>query len=254
MAFRLRLPRALADASRPDNRLALMDQAFYAGHRAAGQQEVMQVVWVYERALDFEGLERFHRNLTCGLMGRLIERSPLPFGRYRWVSDDRPPQLDAARQARPRADLSDWLDECSQLPIDPEAGPGWRLSVLPFTDGSTAISLVMSHYVMDGVGGVVAVALAIMGDTRSPGYPPPRSRTRLQALIQDAGETVRDVPDVARAMVAAAKEARRRQNDAARSLPDRPAVVPTGNPDESVTVPGIWIRTDMDQWDARAAA
>jgi hypothetical protein len=254
MAFRLRLPRALADDSRPDNRLALMDQAFYAGHRAAGQQEVMQVVWVYERALDFEGLERFHRNLTCGLMGRLIERSPLPFGRYRWVSDDRPPQLDVARQARPRADLSDWLDECSQLPIDPEAGPGWRLSVLPFTDGSTAISLVMSHYVMDGVGGVVAVALAIMGDTRSPGYPPPRSRTRLQALIQDAGETVRDVPDVARAMVAAAKEARRRQNDAARSLPDRPAVVPTGNPDESVTVPGIWIRTDMDQWDARAAA
>ena len=154
MAVRLRLPRAFADDSRPDNRLALMDQAFYAGHRAAGQREVMQVVWGYDRAVDLEGLERFHRNLACGLMGRLIERSPLAFGRYRWVSCNQPPELDVAPHPRPRAELSDWLDECAQLPIDPEAGPGWRLSVMPFTDGSSAISLVMSHYVVDGVGGV----------------------------------------------------------------------------------------------------
>ena len=49
---------------------------------------------------------------------------------------------------RPPAEISDWFDECTQLPIDPEAGPGWRLSVLPVTDGSTAINLVLSHYVI----------------------------------------------------------------------------------------------------------
>ena len=96
-------------------------------------------------------------------MGRLIERSPLPFGRYRWVSDPRPAEIDIAKSARPRAELGDWFDERTQLPIDPESGPGWRISVLPLTDGSTAISLVLSHYVIDGIGAAVAVTEALLG-------------------------------------------------------------------------------------------
>ncbi len=128
MAVRIRPTRrsssnpAFTDDSPPDNRLALLDQAFYEGHRAAGQREVMQVGWVYHRAVDLDELKRFHHNLGNGLLGRLVERSPLPFGRHRWVSDPQPADIDIAGCARPRAELGDWFDECTQLPIDPESG------------------------------------------------------------------------------------------------------------------------------------
>lgn len=263
--MRIRLPRtaSYADASggdpsdghmRSDNRLALLDQAFYSGHRAAGQKEVMQVGWLYEHPLDLDELKRFHRDLAYGLLGRRIERSPLPFGRYRWVSDRQPSELDIAERARPRAEVGDWLDECSQLPIDAESGPAWRLSVLPLTDGSTAVTLVMSHYVIDGLGGVIAVTLAILGDTRDYGYPPPRSRKRLHALLQDAGEAARGTPAAGRALVAALREAQRRRRDGAPSVASRGVVGTETELDEPVLVPGISLHIDIDQWDSRAAA
>ena len=200
--------RASNGDARPDNRLALLDQGLFAGHRATGQKQVMQFVWVYEHAIDFDGLRRFHHNLGYGLLGRRIERSPLPFARHRWVSDRGPSDIDIAECARPRAELSDWADERSQLPIDPEWGPGWHLGVLPLTDGSTAVSLVVSHYLIDGLGLAIAIVDAVLGNTRDLGYPPPRSRTRLRAVVQDARQTARDAPEVARALVAAAKLAR----------------------------------------------
>src|SRR6202012_3953260 len=127
---------------------------------------------------------------------------------YRWVADPQPPDIDVAKCVRPRAELSDWADERAQLPIDPETGPGWHLAVLPLTDGSTAVSLVASHYLIDGLGFCAAIVEAILGNTHDPGYPPPRSRARLAALVQDAREAVEDMPQVARALVAAAKLAR----------------------------------------------
>ena len=188
---------------------------------------VIQVVWVYEHAIDFDGLRRFHHNLGHGLLGRRIERSPLPFARHRWVFDRGPSDIDIAECARPRAELSDWADERSQLPIDAEWGPGWHLGVLPLTDGSTAVSLVLSHYLIDGLGLALAIVEAVLGNTRDLGYPPPRSRTRLRAVVQDARQTAQDVPEVARALVAAAKLARKqaRRRDNARSPASRPVAL-----------------------------
>ncbi len=243
---------AAAGDTPTDNRLALLDQAFYAGHRAAGQKEVMQVVWGYEREIDLDALRRFHGNLAHGLLGRRIERSPLPFGRYRWVADGRPSELDVAERIRPRAEFGAWLDECARLPLDPESGPGWRLSVCPFDDGSTAITLVMSHYVIDGIGGVVAVVMAILGDTSGQGYPPPRSRPLLRAVVEDVVGVARDMPAVVRALGAAVeplRQARGRRSEAPRPVADR-----AFDADEPADVPGIWIRLNMDEWEARAAA
>ncbi|UJL27485.1 hypothetical protein HZU38_21615 [Mycolicibacterium vanbaalenii] len=237
---------------RPDNRLALLDQAFFEGHRAAGQKEVMQVGWVYQRDVDLDQLNQFRDNLAHGLMGRLIERSPLPIGRHRWVCDPRPPEIEIAGRARPRTELGDWFDECTQLPIDPESGPGWRISVLPLTDGSTAVSLVLSHYVIDGIGGAVAVTEAVWNIPRHLGYPLPRSRARVRALIQDAGETIRETPAVAAALRAAVKEARRRRHEGDRSAPSRPVAEPARGTDDPVIAPSIWVRFKMDEWNARA--
>ena len=121
--------------------------------------------------------------------------------------------------------------------IDPEWGPGWRLGVLPLTDGSTAVSLVLSHYLVDGLGLVVAVVDAVLGNMRDLGYPPPRSRTRLRAVVQDARQTARDAPEVARALVTVAKLARRRRHDIARSPASRPVALRGGDGDDAVVVP-----------------
>ena len=241
-------------AVRPDNRLTFMDQGFFAGQHAAGQTEVMQVVWVYGHPIDFDGLRRFHHNLRHGLLARLIERSPLPFGRHRWVLDRGPSEIDIAECARPRAELSDWADERSQLPLDPERGPGWHLAVLPLTDGSTAVSLVASHYLLDGIGFLIAIVEAILGNTRDLGYPAPRSRTRLRAVVQDARQTARDAPEAARALVAFAKLIRRQRHDSARSPAPRPVAVDGIDGDNPVVVPGVTISIDLDDWDVRAKA
>ncbi|OYN75048.1 hypothetical protein [Mycolicibacterium sphagni] len=256
MSIQDRPARAFNDDARVDNRLVLMDQAFYAGHHAAGQKEVMQVGWLYQQPVDLEQLERFRVELAKGMMGRLIERSPLPFGRWRWVSDPQPAKLDVAATLRPRVELGDWFDERTQLPIDPESGPGWRISVQPLDDGSTAISLVLSHYVIDGIGAAVAVTEALWGISRELGYPPPRSRSGLNALVQDARETVRDAPAVGRALLAAVKEARRRQQDVAHTQAQAslPAAAPTSGADDLVIVPNVWIRIRLDRWNARAEA
>jgi hypothetical protein len=237
-----------------DDRLALVDQAFFAGHRAAGQNDVMQVVWVYERPIDFDGLTRFHHNLGRGLLGRRIERSPLPFGRHRWVLDRGPSDIDFEERARPRAELSDWADERSQVRIDPQWGPGWHLGVLPLADGSTAVSLVASHYLLDGIGLMVALVDAIMGNTRDLGYARPHSRSRLRAMIQDARQTARDTPALVRTLVAAPKLVSFRRPDTARSLESRPVALRGGDGDDPVVVPGVTISVDLDAWDIRAKA
>jgi hypothetical protein len=243
--------------ARPDNQLAFVDHALFAGGRATGRKEVIQVVWVYEHAVDFDGLRRFHHNLGYGLLGRRVERSPLPFARHRWVLDRGPSDIDVAQRARPRAELSDWADERSQLPVDSEWGPGWHLGVLPLTDGSTAVSLVVSHHLIDGLGLVVVLADAALGNTRDLGYPLPHSRTRLRAVAQDARQRAQDAPQVARALVVAAKLARkqvRRRRNIAQSPASRPIAVRGGDEHEAVVVPGITIYISMDDWDARAKA
>lgn len=230
-----------------NNVLAFVDHGMFA-MRPPGGETVLQYFWVYEHPVDLEELRRLHRNLGRGLLGRRIERSPLPFARHRWVSDPGP-EIDIAERARPRAELSIWADERAQLPINSEAGPGWRLSVAPFTDGSTAVSLEASHFVIDGVGLLVAVTEAIQGRTRDLGYPPPRSRTNLQAVAEDVRQTARDVPEIARALVAATRMARRRPRGVAPKPSADQSDVPVDGDDEVVFIPGLTLLIDLNDWD-----
>ena len=69
-----------------NNVLDLVDQTFFRVERAAGVTNVIQCVWVYNRPIDIDGLRKFHHHLQRGRLSRRIERSPLPFGRHRWVS------------------------------------------------------------------------------------------------------------------------------------------------------------------------
>jgi diacylglycerol O-acyltransferase / wax synthase len=231
-----------------DNVLDLVDDTFFRVERAADVTNVIQCIWVYDRAPDIDGLRRFHRHLQRGRLSRRIERSPLPFGRNRWVSPDAQPQLEITETPRPRAEFDAWLDEQSNIRLDAERGPGWHLAVLPFTDGGAGVSLIASHCLTDAVGLCQALADAAGGNDNAIDWPALGSRGRWQALREDARQTVRDIPAIGRAVVDAARFLRGNSGAA------EPVSAPTLAVDEEITFPTATFFVDAGEWDDRARA
>ena len=234
-----------------DNRLAHLDQAAFLALRAV-HGALIQVTWIYDRAVNLDGLRRFHRNLGHGLLGRRIERSPVPFARDRWVLSPASEDIDIAAAPRGRADVSAWADERARLPIDPERGPGWHLGVLPLEDGGTAVSLVASHTVVDAIGCGQAIADAAEGRTRDLGYPPAGSRTRRRALREDLRQTAEDLPEIAQALSAVARRARRDRKELTSSVKAAPPSPRAAGGDQVVEVPALTAYIDLADWDACA--
>ena len=233
------------------NVLDLVDQIFFRLEGAAG---VGQSVWVYNRPVDIDGLRRFHHHLLQGRLSRRIERSPLPFGRDRWVSPIDQHTLEIATP-RPRDEFDAWLGEQANTPLDAEHGPGWHLAVLPFTDGGAGVSFVITHCIADGGGGVLALVEAARGYDHPVKWPAAGSRPRWRALREDAGQTVRDLPDIGRAAVAAARFARANRGGAGSAAsPVSQPPVPIAGAAEIITLPTATIFFDADEWDARAHA
>ena len=233
-----------------DNRLAHADQAGFLALRAV-HGALIQATWVYDRAVNLEGLRRFHRNLGCGLLGRRIERSPLWFARDRWVLSPASQDIDIVAAPRRRADVSAWADERARLPIDPEWGPGWHLGVLPLEDGGTAVSLVVTHTIVDAAGFIQAIADAAEGRTYNLGYPPAGSRTRRRALREDFRQTVKELPDVGHALAAVARRARRDRAELKSSIQAAPPS-PRAGDDQTVELPALTAYIELAEWDARA--
>jgi len=230
-------------------KLALLDQAAFLRLRATGQGSVVQCTWVYERDVDVDELRVFNRNLGTGLLGRRIERSPLPFGRHRWVVDGRSPDVAPAAR-RPRTEIGAWLEERAQVRVDPEWGPSFHLGVLPLDDGGTAVTLVASHCVADGLGLVLAIADAVKGEHRDFGYPRPRSRGRWQAVSEDLADAVLSLPAVLRALVATLLILLRVASERAAPVASVPTEVAAG--DDEAVLPSVTMQTDAAAWDARA--
>jgi len=235
-----------------DNRLAHMDQASFLGLRALGYGALVQVYWIYDRPVNVDGLRRYHRSLGFGLLGRRVERSPLPFARDRWVVSRGPEDVDIADTPRPRAEISAWLLERACLSLDPEYGPSWHLGVLPLDDGGTAVSLVTSHTIVDGLGVIQAMSDAANGRTRYLGYPYPGSRTTGRALLQDGRQTIASAPELARALAATMRIARRRRKDVAASIASAPPAPRVVGDDQQVVMPSLTAYVDLAEWDARA--
>ncbi|OBJ18850.1 hypothetical protein [Mycobacterium colombiense] len=235
-----------------DNVLDLVDQTFFRLGAAAG---VGQNVWVYNREIDLDGLRRFHRHLQQGRLARRIERSPLRFGRHRWVAPSDRDALEIATP-RPREEFDAWLGEQANIPLDAEHGPGWHLAVLPFTDGGAGVSFVVTHCLTDGIGGCLALVEAACGYDHPVGVPAAASRSRWRALREDARQTAHDIPAIRRALsaaVAAARSARRDRRSAGSAVPSGSTPpAPIAGADEIVTLPTAAFFLDADDWDARA--
>lgn len=234
-----------------DNTLAYIDQASFLGLRALGRGPLVQFTWVYSHPVDLDGLRRFQHNLGHGLLGRVIERSPLPFGRHHWVAWAGPADPDVADTPRPREEAGAWADEQLRFPVDPEHGPAWRLAVQPLIGGGAAVTLIASHTTCDGLALCQSIAEAAQGIARDLGYPPPNSRTRRQARIEDSRAALRAVPDIGRAVGALVTLARKNREDlstsASRSTP--PAALGGAQP---ITPPALAVSIDEAQWDRRA--
>jgi diacylglycerol O-acyltransferase / wax synthase len=235
------------------NLLDLADQTLFLGERATATTSVLQCIWVYDRAIDIDGLRRFHHHLGRGRLSRRIERSAVPFGRHRWVSPSDRPSLEIVATPRPRDGIDAWLQSQAEYRPDAEHGPGWHLAMLPLTDGGAIVSFVVTHCLTDGVGLCEALADAACGRDDAVAWPPAASRRRWQALREDVRQTARDTADMGRAVVAAARMARQANDNApAKSSKKRPA--PPSGPDRSITLPMAMLFFDADEWDARAAA
>ena len=234
------------------NLLNYTDQALFIALRTLDQESIIQATWIYEHPVDYEGLERFHGNFGYGLAGRLIERSPLPFGRHRWVSALGAPMEIEISEARPRSELSDWVDERAQLPMDPEWGPGWRIGVLPMTDGATAISMTGSHALGDGIAAAMRAFEAVIGTRSDLGYPQPNSRTKTQAVREDLRQAAHDLPGVGRALRAAVKMMLAKRKEQRGQPSPNVRALSAADRKQNVMLPAIFVTLDVPEWDALA--
>ncbi|AKS34222.1 hypothetical protein [Mycolicibacterium goodii] len=230
--------------------LDLYDQSTFVGERATGTTNLLQCIWVYDRGVDLEGLRRFHRHLLQGRLSRRIERSPLPFGRHRWVAGSGRCALEIA-ETRPRDRFDSWLDEQTAVAVDAEAGPEWHLAVLPFTDGGAGVSLVISHCLTDGVGLCEALADASAGRRDPVRWSAAGSRSTWSTAVADTVQTVRDAPAIGRAVISAARFLRRNRG----ATPAAPAVATAGattRRSDPVTFARTTFFVDAEDWETRA--
>lgn len=226
--------------------LAWLDHLAYELFMATGRSQLVQCVWLYERPVDVAAVKRAIARLSDYAFNRHIEPSPLPFGRPRWVRPvgDRV-ELVEVDEPLPRAALLAWANRQARLPLDPLQGPAWRMALQHFDDSTTALSVVVSHLLLDGRGGLAVLEAAARGlDVPSP-YRRQRSRRRFAAMVEDMAQAIADAPRTLRAFWLLA---RAKQGGVA---PEAKEAVVAGA-SEVVELPALSLMIDAAAWDACA--
>jgi len=222
--------------------------------RSAGQDAVLQALWIYDGPVDVSAVEAVRCALADEQISRLIARSPVPFGRPRWVRAPAPSDdLEVAGRPRPIEELFAWADEQVDGPLDPVHGPPWRMSLLPLTDGRAVVSLVVSHCVADAIGAFESVSRAAAAVVDGAGDRDRRVATtsipvRRSAMVRaDLHHLVADLPAVARGLVRALRML----------MADRPwcggvARSPVDHGTGLVTMPTVAAFVDLAVWNESA--
>jgi diacylglycerol O-acyltransferase len=191
-----------------DHVLSYIDQASFMGLRALGRGPVIEWSWVLDHPLHADDIEDFNHRLAQGPLGRLVQRSSVPGGRHRWVANRVPPPIVVATEAIGLEQLPQWRRSLLDLPVDPEHGPGWRLVAQPLVGGGTALALLVSHTIADGLGVVQALCEAAADMRPSHAYRPRSPRASWRNVVRDAGVSARSLPDTWKAIALLVRRAR----------------------------------------------
>lgn len=195
--------------ARADDVLCYMDQGSFVALRALGRGPVVQVTWLYPGAIDEAAVREFSERLSGGLLGRLLQRSPLPWGRHRWVANPVPGPVTWFRDPLPSERLPELRRLLLDLPVDPERGPGWRLAVQALEGGGCALTMLVSHTIADMRAASLAITDAVAGRSLDHGFPAPSWRWSPVMLLRDSVESLRALPDVWCALAALARRSRK---------------------------------------------
>jgi diacylglycerol O-acyltransferase len=231
--------------------LCYMDQGSFVGLRALGRGPVLQLTWLYPHALDEAAVRQFSEGLASGLLGRLLQRSPLPWGRHRWVANPVPGPVTWFRDPLPDACLPRLRRLLLDLPVDPEHGPGWRLAVQALKGGGCALTMLVSHTIADMQAATQAIADAVAGRRLDHGLPAPSRRWSGVMLARDSIESLRALPDVWRALFALVR--RSRKGGAGLSRSSFRARSSHGHLEPAVEVPLVQVIMDAGTCQQRAS-
>lgn len=228
------------------HRLAWLDQLAYELFRVTGRSQLMQCLWLYDRDVNLAALVQTYERLTALSFNRLIEPSPLPWGRPRWVAGTSVP-LEQSSDLLPRSRLMQWANRHARAPVDPVIGPAGRMAIQPFDDGSTAVSIVGSHLLLDGMGALRVIAAAVNGTGVPNQYLPKGARGRLSGCVSDAWQILADAPQTVAALARIAQANWSRPVAPGRS-PAAAAAEAAHDPSTIVELPAVAVTVDSRVW------
>jgi hypothetical protein len=142
------------------SRLTVVDEIFLRAHRGMGTPGVLQGLWRTADRVEPALLELVHAALRTGPLGRRVVRSRVPGARPCWRANSSAHPCAVSERPLPVEKLLEWAD-AQGFDLDPEFGPGWRLSAAPLDDGGTVVSLTCSHALADGRGLALAIEHAL---------------------------------------------------------------------------------------------
>ncbi|MFD6393124.1 hypothetical protein [Nocardia sp. NPDC060259] len=141
-------------------RLTVVDEIFLRTHRGMGTPIALQGLWRTGDAMEPALLRAIHDRLRVGDLGRRVARARVPGARRAWRPNIQAHPLDHVDSPLPETAILPWADTLG-TDLDPECGPGWRLSSAPLDDGGTVVALTCSHALADARGLIHAVAAAL---------------------------------------------------------------------------------------------
>lgn len=177
-------------------RLAEMDCAQARMQVSVGVSAI-QAIWLYERPVDLEQLERFRESLQHGRLGRVIAPASIAAAGDRWTTNAHFAPLDVDAHPIARTDLDTWIAERGDAEVIVYGGPAWRLAVTAIDDGGSAVSLLVSHAIADGLSVTSAIVEAQSG-TRLDWSFESDGWSRLKLLATDASASARHIRRVAK--------------------------------------------------------
>ncbi|MDV8057766.1 MULTISPECIES: hypothetical protein [unclassified Rhodococcus (in: high G+C Gram-positive bacteria)] len=142
-------------------RLSVIDEIFLRTHRGYGIPIALQGIWRTTETVSREELDRIHDELAVGQLGRRVGRPRIPGARLRWDISSESLPLEYGTDAVD--DIIGWADAQADVRLDPQYGPGWRLTAAPVAHGGTVLSLVCSHALADARELIDAAAQAFSG-------------------------------------------------------------------------------------------